>query len=677
MKCKMLLFVASLISSAVGFTASLDITKDARQSLHLDWLDKKVSPGQNFYVYANGNWQKNNPIPPAYAAWGNFHILRHNVLERLHHMLVQTAEKKNLKVGSIQQQMGDFYYSGMDEKSINEAGVSPLKPELEQIEAIKSFEDLQHAVVHLHKIGVNVLFDFGSMQDYKNSDVMIAAAFQGGLGLPERDYYLNPAPEFKKIRQAYIQHIATMFKLLNHSQEKSLENARLVMNIETQLAKASLPIAKTRHPEAIYHIKTLAELENITPDYSWPLYLKQQGLSQLKTLNLATPDFFKAMNSLLTTTPLWQWKIYLRWHLINRFAAFLSKPFVDQHFQMNSILSGTEKIRPRWEQVVNTENSALGNALGKMYVEKYFSLEDKKQVENILKNIRSVFKEDLKTLSWMSPENRKKALKKLHLMKERIGYPTTWWDYSSLQIDRGPYVLNIIHANAFLIKRDLNKIGQPVDKSEWQMTPQTVNAYYDVSLNNINIPAGILQPPFYDPKAPAAVNYGAIGFVMGHEITHGFDDQGAKFDGHGNLKNWWSANDLQRFKKATQCLADQFSKYVVNGHQHLNGPLVVGEATADLGGLTLAYRAFLKSKDYQNAQTIAGLSPAQQFFLSNAHVWALNIRPQQLQNRIMTDPHPPSMYRVNGSYANMPQFQAAFNLDDNSPMVKKNRCVIW
>lgn len=380
---------------------------------------------------------------------------------------------------------------------------------------------------------------------------------------------------------------------------------------------------------------------------------------------------------MLAAIALEDWKIYLRWRLIDSFAPYLSQPFVDQNFKMVSAIGGAEKILPRWKRVVNTENGALGFAIGKLYVEKYFSPAEKQQVLEILQNIRTALREDLQTLGWMTPETRQAALKKLDLMEERVGYPEKWWDYSTLKIDRGPYVLNVIRANEFLIKRDLDKIGKPVDRTEWHMTPQTINAYYDPSMNNINLPAGILQPPFFDPKAPAAVNYGAIGFIIGHEITHGFDDKGALFDGHGNLKNWWTPEDLKKFQAATHCIAEQFSQYKVNGDLAVQGDLVVGEATADLGGLTLAYKAFQSSKAYKNAKTIEGFTPEQQFFLGSAHVWASNIRPEKARHLVTTDPHPPMVYRVNGTLANMPQFQLAFALEEGSPMVNKNRCTIW
>ncbi|MBL7480536.1 M13 family metallopeptidase [Legionella bononiensis] len=677
MKFKIGLIALPLIYSSVVCSADSDINTKQRNALRLQWIDSKVSPGQDYYSYANGTWQKNNPIPAEYASWDSFNILNEKIQDIIHQMLIKAAQNTNAKPGSIEQKVGDFYFSGMDEETINKVGIAPIQSEFAQIEAINTLEDLQKELVHLHQIGVDALFGFGSMQDYKNSTLMIGAAVQSGLGLPERDYYLSDNPKFKKIREAYVNHLDKMFQLLGDSPEKAAKEAKIVMDIETKLAKISMPIIERREPKAVYHIMTLNELEQITPDFSWQFYLKAIGQGQLTSINLAMPEFFKGMNNLLKTISLDEWKIYLRWHLIDAFASYLSKPFVEQNFKMVSALTGIEKILPRWKRVVSTENGALGFAIGKMYVEQYFPPKAKEQVEEILKNIRGVLRQDLSSLSWMSPETRKEALKKLDLMQERIGYPTKWWDYSKLKVDRGPYVLNVIRANEFLINRDLDKIGKPIDKTEWEMTPQTINAYYDVSMNNINMPAGILQAPFFDPDAPAAVNYGAIGFVMGHEITHGFDDQGAQFDGYGNLNNWWKPEDLTKFKKATQCIADQFSKYKVDGNLNVQGKLVVGEAAADLGGLILAYKAFLQSDDYKHAKTIDGVTPSQQFFLGAAHVWAKNIRPQQLQNQITTDPHPPAQYRVNGSFANMPQFQEAYKLPDNSPMVNKNRCVIW
>lgn len=664
--------------SVVLFSTSMIIgAATVNDELHLDWLDTGISPGENFYAYANGAWQKQNPIPPQYASWGTFYILHEKNEKIIHQMLIDAANDKTAKPGSIEQKIGDFYFSGMDEVAINKLGVTPLQPEFDRIEAIKDLNDLQRVIPYLQQMGVDVCFDFGSMQDFEHSDEMIAAAQQGGLGLPDRDYYLKDNVKFQQIRAAYIDYMTNMFKLLGDTPTKSASQAKVVMQIEMELAKASMSQIAQRDPHAVYHMMTITEADKLTPNFSWPRYLTAMNSLQIKRMNLAMPDFFKAFNQLLQTISLNDWKVYLRWHLLDSFSPYLSKPFVKQHFRMASSLSGAKKLLSRWQRVVNTENEALGFAIGKMYVEKYFPPSSKQDVLQMLHTIREALRQDLQSLSWMTPATRTAALKKLALMGERVGYPTKWRDYSTLVIDRGPYVLNIKRTNEFLTKRELDKIGKPIDKSEWAMTPQTINAYYDPSMNNINIPAGILQSPFFDPAAPAAVNYGAIGFVMGHEITHGFDDQGAQFDGYGNLKNWWTPADLKKFQKATNCIINQFSLYTVDGNFPVQGKLVVGEAAADLGGLILAYRAFHESDAYKKAKTINGFTPDQQFFIGVAHVWAANVRPEQLRTSVTIDPHPPALYRVNGTLANMPQFKASFAIPDISPMVNKHRCVIW
>ncbi len=565
----------------------------------------------------------------------------------------------------------------MDKSSINSQGIKPLQPELARINNINDSASLQREIAHLHLIGVDALFGFTSMQDFSNSHEMIGVAMQGGLSLPDRDYYLKKDKRFQEIRTAFVQHMSTMFKLLGDNSDKAVAEATTVMNIETSLAKASMSNIEQRDPHAIYHMMSLHKLQNATPNFSWQQYFTNLDIPTPKRINFAMPHFFKIMSEQLQAVSLDDWKTYLRWHLIDEFAPYVSQPFVQKNFHMYSILTGTKKILPRWKRVVMTENSALGFAIGKLYVEKYFPPASKQAALKILSDIRYVLHRDLQTMSWMSPETRQAALKKLDMMEDRIGYPNKWRDYTALKIDRGPYVLNVLRANQFFIRYNLNKIDKPIDRSEWEMPPQTINAYYDPSMNNLNIPAGILQPPFFDPNAPAAVNYGAIGFVIGHEMTHGFDDQGGQFDGYGNLKNWWTAEDLKRFHSATQCIIEQFSHYKVDGDLPVQGKLVVGEATADLGGVTLAYRAFRHSEFYKQARIIDALTPAQQFFLSAAHVWASNVRPEQARALVLTDPHPPAEYRVNGTLANMPQFQDAFAIQAHTPMVNSRRCVIW
>ncbi len=663
-----------LFSSIASFAAFATPTTDV---LNLDWLDKNTPAKDNFYVYANGAWQNNNPIPAEYSSWSVFHVLQEKNQKQIREIILNSAKNKHNKPGSIQQKVGDFYYSGMDESNINAQGIKPLQPELSRIDTIHDRAELQAEIIHLHQMGINALFGFGSMQDFTDSNNVIAAVMQDGLGLPDRDYYLKGNSKFKTIRAAYVKYLTTLFILSGDDPHKAAAAAATVMAIETNLATASMSQTAQRDPRAIYHMMDTTQLEQIAPYFSWVDYFSAMGHPEIKQLNVAMPDFMKAMNQQLLAHSIEEWKLYLRVHLISGYATYLSKPFVDANFKMTSALTGAEKLKPRWKRVVDTENGALGFAIGELYVKNYFSAEAKRDVLSMVNAIRQVLQDDLKTLPWMAAPTRTAALKKLAMMGERIGYPDQWWDYSSLMIDRGPYVLNVMRANQFLVKRDLNKMGKPVDRTEWEMSPQTINAYYNPSMNNINFPTGILQAPFFDPNAPAAVNYGSIGFIIGHEITHGFDDQGAKFDERGNLHDWWTPNDLKQFKAATACIVNQFSQFKVADNLPVNGELVVGEATADLGGLTLALRAFHASDAYKQAKTINGYTPDQQFFLGAAHAWANNTRPEEAYRLVTIDPHPPAMYRVNGALANMPEFQKAFNIPENSAMVNPQRCVIW
>jgi putative endopeptidase len=644
--------------------------------LHPDWLDTQASPAQSFYQYANGGWQKRHPIPAAYSSWGTFNILQIRN-QKITQELIESAAKAHAPPGSTEQKVGDFYASGMDEQLIERVGVGALSPELDGIAGIRNISELQREVAHLQMIGVDAMFGIGEMQDFKDSTKVIGTAGQGGIGLPDRDYYLEQDPKLKQIRAEYRAHLARTFQLLGDGKVQAAREADTVMAIETGLAKASMSRVEQRNPRAIYHVMSLVELDRNVPNFSWSGYFREIGYPQIKSINLAMPKFFGALGQDLRSVPLDQWKVYLRWRLIDAFAPYLSKPFVDENFRMQSALSGAQKLLPRWQRVISAEDDALGFAVGKLYVEKEFPPSSKAEVLGILHNIRTALKTDLTTLPWMTPATRQAAIAKLDLMGERIGYPDKWRDYSTLRIDRGPYVLNVLRANEFEQRRELNEIGKPVDRNEWEMTPQEVNAYYFPPMNNINFPAGILQPPFFDPKAPLALNYGAIGWVMGHEMTHGFDDEGSQFDGHGNLKNWWTAQDAKRFHAATSCISNQFSGYTVDGDLHVQGKLVTGEATADLGGLMLAWRAFHASSAYKDAKTIDGFTPDQQFFIGAAHVWASNMRPAEARLRVTVDPHAPDLYRVNGTLANLPQFQQAFHIPAGSTMVNAQRCVIW
>ena len=660
----------------LGAFAAQASPSQSADGLHLNWLDTKANPTKNFFEYADGGWRKTHPIPAAYSRWGIFSILNLENQKRVRG-IIKTAADTHAKRGSTTQKVGDFYNSGMDIKAIDKAGLKPLESVFHRIDSISNQKQLLSTFAYLQDIGVTTPFGFGEMQDLKDSSKVIGVANQSGLGLPDRDYYLKSDAKFKQIRKDYVAHIGHMFELLGDNTAKANKEAGTIMNMEMAMAKAQMSRIAQRDPKHVYHIMTLKQMDALTPNISWGAYFAEIGLPHLASANIAMPDYFKFLSVDLKKVPLADWKTYLRWHTIHSFASFLPKKFVDENFKMASAITGAKELRPRWQRVVGAENYALGFAVGKLYVHQYFPPSAKQQVLSILRSIRGALHSDLETLSWMSPATRKQALKKLGQMGQRIGYPDKWRDYSKLVVVKGPYVTNIINVNKFMTHRELAKIGKPVDRNEWFMYPQMVNAYYDPSMNNINFPAGILQPPFFDPKAPAAVNYGALGFVMGHEMTHGFDDQGAQFDGHGNMHNWWTPQDKKKFDAATACISSHFSKYPVDGDLHVQGKLITGEATADLGGLTLAWRAFHASEAYKHAKTIDGFTPDQQFFLGAAHVWASNIRPQAERAQVTTDPHPPAKYRVNGTLANMPQFQAAFHVPENSPMVNKHRCVIW
>jgi len=646
------LFIILLLIPILGFAGSESLTWD---------VNEKIDPLKNFYGYVNSHWQKNNPIPEAYPSWNVFMALHKQNLARIKKIVISAEEKVYASPDTQEQKIGDFYWSGMDLKTINSQGIKPLRPEFDRIDQIKDLTTLQASIAHLHQIGVGAVFSFGQMQDFADSQKIIGVLSQGGLGLPDRDYYLKNDIQFQKARTAYQTYIQHLFYLLGYSIPHAENAAITVIKIETRLAKASMSLAEQRGPKAIYHPMQRQALQQLSPHFSWNTYFAAMDHPEINYLNVATPNFFVAMDKELTDISLQEWKIYLRWQLIGTFAPYLSDPFVKETFAFTATLTGVKKITPRWQRVLNAEEDALGYAIGELYVQHYFTEDSKKQIENMVNAIHKALANKLAHLQWMTPATRTAALQKLAAMKERVGYPDKWRDYSKLVgIDRGPYVLNIIRANRFLLEHELNKIGKPVDPEEWEMTPQTINAYYNPSMNRLNIPAGILQPPFFDPESPDAVNYGAIGFVIGHEITHGFDDQGAQFDKEGNLKNWWSQTDLTEFHKMSQKIANQFSSYTVNETIHLKGDLVVGEATADAGGLEIAYNAFYSSPEYKQAKTMRGFTPDQQFFLGAAHVWAGNVRPEEAARLAIIDPHPPALYRVNGTMLSMKEFIAAF-----------------
>jgi putative endopeptidase len=648
--------------------------------IHWSWLDKSVSLQKDFYQYTNGSWQKENPIPSSYPSWNWFSILQKKTNERIHTLLKEAAESTDKK-DLLMQKIGNFYASGMDMVKINQQGLQPIQPELDKIQTIQDQGSLQKELTHLHQLGISPLFSLGSMQDFKHSKLVIAAIGQGILGLPDRDYYLKNDAKSQQFRKLYLQHIQRLLILSGSAASEASIRAEHILSLETQLAKAAMSRIKARQPMASYHMVSIDKLQKLAPNFQWADYLQKNHLS-VKELNLIDPTYIKTVNQILVKTPLAEFKDYFQFVLVNELSSFLSEPFLKEDFKMTQALTGTQKLLPRWEQVVKTENSVLGHTIGELYIKRYFNQEDKLKVIQISTGILTALKEDIRNLPWMAQVTKKAALNKLAKMTVHIAYPEKSRDYSLLKIEKDAYVLNILRASNFLTLRDLNKIGKPVDKVEWNMTPQTINASYDPSLNTITIPAGILQPPFYNSEAPDAFNYGGLGYVVGHEITHGFDDVGSQFDAEGNLKNWWTSADRLKFNKATQCIIKQFSNYEVSPGLKVKGKLVVGEATADLGGLTLAFKAFQASPGYAKAKTIDGpehefLTPDQQFFMSASHIWAGNIRPEYQRVLALTDPHPPIRFRVNGTLANMPEFAAAFHIAKTSPSLNRVPCKIW
>jgi putative endopeptidase len=647
-------------------------------------MDPSVKPADDFFLYADGGWIKRTEIPPEYTRWGSFNELieknndaLHDIAEKAQHTAVDS------RMAPETEKVGDFYASGMDERTIEAQRVKPLDQEFKAIDAIKDRNDLLKEIAHFHIIGAGVLFDFGSHADSKDSAHELAQASQGGLRLPDRDYYTKTDDASKKLRDQYVEHVAKMLTLLGEPATSASEDAKKILALETKLAEASRTRVQLRDPQKNYNKMTVSELQQLTPDWNWTDYFKNIDVLTPENVNVHQPEFFKTANEVFKSTPLEDWKAYLRWHLINDAAAELSKDFVDEDFNFNDrIMRGAQQIKPRWKRVVISENAALGEALGKLYVAFNFPPEAKARALELVNNLKEALADRIKTLEWMDEPTKEQALKKLAAMQVKIGYPDKWLDYSLLKIDRGPYVLNGMRAAQFETTRELNKIGKPVDRTEWGMTPPTVNAYYQPNRNEIVFPAGILQPPFFYANADDAVNYGGIGAVIGHEMTHGFDDQGRQFDADGNLRDWWSPQSAAEFKKRSQAIVNQYSEYEPLPGQHVNGELTQGENIADIGGVKLAYAALQKAlaKNPQaRDQKIDGFTPEQRFFLSFANIWRSKIRDEDQKMRLTTDPHSPAHFRVNGPLSDLPEFQKAFGIPDGSPMVRAadKRVNIW
>ena len=649
----------------------------------LEAMDPTADPCVDFYQYACGGWKKKNPLPSDRSTYSRFSEL----LERNNLILKDILEKaaaNDPKRNAVDQKIGDYYASCMDEAAINKAGIEPIKEDLDAIEALPSKGQLTTLVTALRKKTVPSFFTFYSQADLKDATKVIANFDQGGLGLPNRDYYFNDDPNSKEHREKYVAHVAKMLELSGYSPEHAAAGAKAVMEIETELAKGSLTPVEQRDPQIQYHIMTIAELEKLTPSFQWSQFIAGVGTPKVESLNVVVPKFAEALEHVLATTSLDDLKTYMRWHLLHDAAPLLPDAFVNENFNFYAKqLAGTKELRARWKRCTELVDNHLGEALGIAYVQKTFGKDAKQRMLKMINDLYGALGKDIREgLPWMEPATKQQALTKLTKIANKIGYPDKWRDYSSVRIVRGDAMGNAARASEFEYQRQLRKIGQPVDKTEWGMTPPTVNAYYNPLENNINFPAGILQPPFFYRDKDDGLNYGAIGVVIGHEITHGFDDQGRQFDADGNLRDWWTPEDNKRFEAKAACFINQYGSYIATGDVKLNGKLTLGENGADNAGMRIAWMALMDvlAKDPAKRDAkIDGFTPQQRFFLGFAQVWCNNRTDKSLELQARSDPHSPGNYRANGTVRNMPEFQTAFSCKTGQPMAPKDeeRCRVW
>ena len=654
--------------TAIPYTPSLDIPS----------MDRNADPCVDLYQYSCGGWMASNPIPPDQAAWSVYGKLTELNNQYLWGVL-EDAAKPSPDRNAVQQKIGDYFAACMDEGSIEQLGARPLQPLLESIRALKTKGDLATflATEHPRSYGSGWLFGFGSDQDYGDATQVIAEADAGGLGLPDRDYYLKGDAKTKDIRVKYVKHVERMLALSGQSRAQAARDAATVMRIETTLARASLSRVDRRDPYKLYHKMTPAQLRAIAPSFDWNTYLGDNGLANITSINVTEPAFFKKVDSEISIVPLSQWKAYLRWHAVHARAPYLSKKFVAEDFDFyRRTLRGVKEMPPRWKRCVRYVDRDLGEALGQEFVRRTFSAETKEKTIDMTRRIEKAMEGEIKTLDWMTDATKQRALEKLHAIANKVGYPDRWRDYSSVEIRRGDFIGNATRATVFESNRELAKIGKPVDRGEWGMTPPTVNAYYNAQMNDINFPAGVLQPPLYDPKLDDAPNYGNTGSTIGHELTHAFDDEGRQFDGQGNLKDWWTPEDAKAFEVRIQCIRDQYAQYTIIDDTKINSKLTSGEDVADLGGTVLAYIAW-KDADPNETRPIEDFSPDQRFFIGLAQWACENQRPENLRANAITNPHSPGQYRINGVVVNMPEFQRAFKCGETAPMVSKKACRVW
>ncbi len=644
-------------------------------------MDKNTPACTDFYQFANGTWLTKTSIPPAYSSWGSFHVLAEKNRTAMHEILEAAAKKTNAAKGGNEQKIGDFYASCLDEAKREAEGMKPLVPELARIDKIADAKGVVAEVAYLHRHGVPALFGFGSLPDLKNSSMVMGFAGQGGLSLPNRDYYTKTDENSVKLRAEFGKHVATMFQLVGDTPEQAAKNAETVLAVQTRLAENSRTPVALRDPTTQYHMMTPAQLNELTPNFSWEVYRKDVGAPVSGDINVAHPEFFQAVNKMMTEVPVGDWKTYLRWQLISAAAPSLSSKFETESFNFfGKTLEGRKEQLPRWRRCVTATDGALGEALGQVYVARVFTPDSKTRMVTLVNNLTAAFRERLQKLDWMGDETRKQAIAKLEAFVQKIGYPDKWIDYSALQVSRESYLANVLRSSEFDQIRDYAKINKPVDRKLWSMTPPTVNAGYSPLNNDITFPAGILQAPFFNPDADDAINYGAIGAVIGHEITHGYDDSGSNFDGGGNLKNWWTPADQKNFQSRSECIVKQFDAFQVEPGLNMIGKLVSGESIADFGGLTVAYQAFKKSMEGKpRPANIDGFTPEQRFFLGWAQVWASKYTTEAARLQAQSDPHPLARFRVNGPVSNMPEFAAAFECKATDAMVRaeQDRCRIW
>ena len=646
----------------------------------LNAIDKSIDPCVDFYQYACGTWMKNNPVPADKSRWGRYDELADHNLYVLRDILSEAQAPAKTSAPALM--VRTFYSSCMDESSIEKKGTAPLTPEFERINGIKTKKDLIATVAAMHHDSIPALFAFYPQPDMHDSTKTIAYLDQGGITLPDRDYYIKEDPKSVETRQKYVEHVQKMFELAGDKPEVAAAEAKTVLAVETGLAQASMDRTARRDPKTRDHKMTISEIAGAAPNFDLTLYFADNGSPKFSDLNVGNPEFFKQVNDQLNSVPLEDWKTYLRWRTVNDFAPTLTQAFVEEDFNFNGrYLSGQKEMEPRWKRCVKATDRNLGMALGKLYVDRTFGAEGKERTLKMVQAIETAMREDIGQLNWMSDTTKKKAYEKLSSIVNNIGYPDNWRDYSSVVVKADDYAGNSVRAAMFETQRQYNKIDKPTDRKDWGMTPPTVNAYYRPPMNDINFPAGILQPPFYGKLMDDAVNFGGIGVVIGHELTHGFDDQGRKYDAEGNFRDWWTPEDGKEFEQRADCTANEYSNFVSvkdeKGDIKLNGRLTLGENTADNGGLKLAYMALMSMIGDKAVKSIDGYTPAQRYFLAYGQVWCQNVTEQQARKLVLTDPHSPGRWRVNGAVQNSAAFQQAFGCKAGQPMVPENACRVW